>query len=90
MIEDLVKNINQELFKKYGKKTNIEAIVDYMLDSALVTPISIRDYNIKRDYRKIKEQGDTRSDRKIMGEIADNYKMSREAIHRIITCFGYL
>lgn len=83
MRDEFIENFKKNIEEKYGESPNVTQIVDYAFESAVVTPQTIRDYNIRSDYDSIRSSTD-QSDHKIMLELGDKYGTCRENIYRII------
>lgn len=87
MIDDLTRRLNNELISKYGNKPSIYNIIDALLDTALITPTTIRDYNIKLDFKDMQAKG-LLSDVRIRWELSDKYRISENMVYKVITNYN--
>jgi hypothetical protein len=68
----MVGDVLREVFDVYGMKATACDTVEFMIKNGLISPKGLRDYQIAKEYKRLKSQDVKRSQQDIFEEISVN------------------
>lgn len=72
-----------EYIKKCVKNNNIDSVIDYCFDEGIINPTSARNFLIRQEFYKIKQQTDKKESNIIL-ILSDKFKLTDIAIYYIL------